>query len=710
MISFHAPLNALYGVGEKRAALLKKLGMETVGDLLYHFPRGYQNRGDVMRLADAPDGVTGAFVLTISSRPTTARLPGRMTLTKVRAFDESGVCTLTFFNQPYLSDSLAVGASFRFWGRIAVKNGQIMLSPTDREQIVAGKPLPDFTAVYPLTAGLTQRSLAALIDFSLRNVDPAGIPRRIPEAVRQKYGLCEAGEAFAGVHCPRTAEQARQARRYFVFEELYLFSLGVGTAKHSLREHDAPPLLVSPGQMEDFLSALPFSLTGAQQRSIAEIRSDLARDVAMTRMLTGDVGSGKTAVAAAAIYMAVCGGAQAALMAPTEILARQHYADLSALFGRLGMVGALLCGSMKPKEKKAVYAGLANGEIDFAVGTHALISEGVSFRRLGLVITDEQHRFGVRQRTALAEKSGGQSAHTLVMSATPIPRSLALVLWGEMDISTLDELPPGRQKVDTFCVDERYRQRLNGFIARQVTEGHQVYVVCPAIEKQEEQEEGSFVFFETMRSGDEEERLPLKNAEEVCSGLAEAFPDRRVAMVHGKMKAEEKDAVMQDFAAGKIDILVSTTVIEVGVNVPNATLMIVENAERFGLSQLHQLRGRVGRSSIKSYCVLVSDTRSPTSLERLNVMKSTNNGYEIAERDLAMRGPGDFVAGISGENRQSGALRFRLASMADTELLQNASEAAAAVLEKDPSLGKPENLPARQAVRDRFADRETALN
>lgn len=709
-LAFDSPLKLLRGVGEKKCAVLERIGLRTAGDLLYHFPRGYQNRGDIRRLADAADGETAAFLLTVASRPTTAMLPGRKTLTKVRAFDDSGSCSVVYFNQPYVQDVLSEGAEFRFWGKLTVRGGQRSLSPSDREAVAAGRPLPDYIALHPLTAGLTQRALTAMLREVLDGLDERTVPQRVPADIREKFGLCSPMEAFRRVHFPAGEQDMREGRRYFIFEELYLFALGMSMSRRLRQERTAEALVPCERDMAEFFDALPFAPTGAQRRAIGEIRDDLAQSVPMARMLTGDVGSGKTAVAAAAIFMAVRGGRQGALMAPTEILARQHYADLSALLGGLGMHGALLCGSLRPAEKKAVREALADGSLDYAVGTHALLSEGVSFRRLGLVVTDEQHRFGVRQRSALAEKSGG-GVHTLVMSATPIPRSLALALFGGMAVSTLDELPPGRQKVDTFVVDERYRQRLDAFIEKITGAGHQVYVVCPAIETKEasdDGEDGEIVPFDTQDAPSE--KTPLCSAEEVFHRLAEKFPSLRIGLVHGKLRAEEKDRVMGEFAAGEVQVLVSTTVIEVGVNVPNAVLMIVENAERFGLSQLHQLRGRVGRSSIKSYCVLVSDSTLPVSRERLNIMRTTYDGYAIAEQDLAMRGPGDFIATAAGDNRQSGALRFRLASMADTALLQDTFACAAAVLREDPGLLRAENKPALIALREKFSAQDAALN
>ncbi|MHB1151260.1 MAG: ATP-dependent DNA helicase RecG [Eubacteriales bacterium] len=712
-ITFNTDIRRLPGIGEKRAAMFARLGITDTGTLLYHFPRGYQHRGDIRLLSEASDGEVCAFILTISSNPITAMLQKHMTVTKLTAFDDSGKCNITFFNQNFIKNVFTVGSVFRFWGKITVKGMFRDLTSPQYEPVIDGIPLPEFKALYPLTDGITQNIIATLISNILSHMN-GGIPEIIPSAIREKHGLCTASYAFRAIHCPISYDTLNRGRDYFIFEELYIFALAIHTSKKALRQSAAPKMTISEQQYHKFLSSIPFSLTAAQKRSVDEIFHDLAAGIPMNRMLSGDVGSGKTICAAAAIFCAALNDFQSVLMAPTEILAGQHYNDLCPLFDHFGIKTALLTGSVKTAEKRVIYENLLSGAIKFVIGTHAVISSGVQFSCLGLVITDEQHRFGVAQRAALSEKGGSINPHILVMSATPIPRSLALVLYGDLDLSVLDELPPGRQIIDTFIVSESYRTRLDAFIRRHTDAGNQVYVVCPSVEAKEEDPDGG----EVVKFGykyDAEEianaSLPLKNAVETAERLQITFPDLSVGYVHGRLKASEKDRVMRDFNLNLIQILVSTTVIEVGVNVPNATLMIVENAERFGLSQLHQLRGRVGRGRAKSFCVLVTDSRNEQSLARLAVMRETNNGYKIAERDLELRGPGDFFPQLNGDIRQHGGFRFRLASLcSNMETLKDAFYAAASVLKDDPDLCSPENKPSSDAVTSMFGLDGNSMN
>ena len=542
----------------------------------------------------------------------------------------------------------------------------------------------------------------------------------LPEDIRRRNTLCLRSYALRNIHWPENFAALAAAKKRLIFDEFFEFALGLSIAGSQSKR--APAFPCTEQDISPLQDVLPYSLTGAQRRVISEIGKDMARDRAMSRMVIGDVGSGKTVCAAAAILFAVQNGHQAAMMAPTEILARQHYESLSEIFSRLGIRCALLTGSTPASQKKRIYASLAtDGEdkIDVVVGTQALLSEGVDFYSLGLAVVDEQHRFGVEQRAALSKKN--TMAHVLVMSATPIPRSLALALYGDLDISTIDELPPGRQRVDTFVVDESYRERLNGFIRKQVAEGGQVYVVCPAVEESEESdEESADLLMENIVTGadlldireEKKARPRLKSAVKFAEELAEIFPDLSVDFLHGKLKSREKDKKMQDFVSGKTDILVSTTVIEVGVNVPSASLMIVENAERFGLSQLHQLRGRVGRGARKSYCILVSEliNEEGSAKERLLTIKSSYDGYSIAEKDLAMRGPGDFLRS-SGETRmrQSGGVKFRLAELCDdTGLMSAAFSEAKALIAKDATLQGYDLL--RREVEKMFTPDGRAVN
>ncbi len=676
MLKIDSPVGMLPGVGVKRAAELAALHITTVGDLLFHFPRAYQNRGQISTVLQAvQSGEKCAMILTVGSEPTTATLKGRMTLTKFSAFDESGKITVTFFNQNYVKSAFKIGQTYRFFGKIERFRGTYSLSSPEYEPITPARNLPDYYAIYPLTKGISQKMMQAMIRAALSGLDPA-TPDPVDEKYRRMRGLCGLMEALRIIHDPPDLEMLERARNYFIFEELFRFALGVLGAKGGKKERIAPVFPISKGMEDEFYAYLPFAPTGAQRRVIGEIADDLRSGFPMNRLVSGDVGCGKTVCAAAAAYFAVKSGYQCAMMAPTEILATQHFEDLTALLDGSGMRIALLTGSLTPAAKRNVQKQIAAGEVDFVIGTHALISAGVRFRDAALVITDEQHRFGLAQRDQLADKCGRDpgSVHILAMSATPIPRSLALVLYGDMDQSAVDEMPPGRRKVSTFLVDESYRQRMEGFIIKQAAEGRQTYIVCPAIEEQEDgEDEGPAVDL----FGRKIEKLKLKSAVEYAAELSAKYPGLRVGCLHGKMKAALKDEVMGEFAAGRLDVLVSTTVIEVGVNVPNATLMIVENAERFGLSGLHQLRGRVGRGQYKSWCILVSDSDSEGAKERLEKLCETSDGYEIAKYDLARRGPGDFFPSEQGGFRQSGELHFRMASLCDnTELLMTAFAAA----------------------------------
>ncbi len=698
VVDFSTPIGAMAGVGKKRCESFYNLGIKTVEDLLYHFPRAYQNRGDVQKLAMTPDGTVGAYMLTVATKPQTFTLKNRKQITKFIAFDETGKCTLIFFNQPFVKDIFHVGDEFRFYGKLTVKYGSRELSSPVYEPVIAGKDLPSLVPVYPLTEGLTQKFLKSVTENAIRTLSDEGYkyPELFRKATIEKMGLMGLKEALTEIHFPTDTEKVKKARERFVFEELYTFALGLSMAKKHKNAGNA--FCMTDTDLDDFLACIPYGLTNAQDRSIKEIIKDMSDENGrpMSRLLSGDVGSGKTVCAAAALYVAAKNGVQGAFMAPTEILAVQHYNDLSPLFERLGIKTALLTGATASSQRRMIFEQVQSGEISIVIGTHALLNDNLEFLKLGLVITDEQHRFGVKQRASLAEKTKkqGYDSHVLVMSATPIPRTLALILYGDLDISVLDELPPGRQTVDTFLVDESYRDRLNGFI-RKNAQNNQVYIVCPAVEESED-DEGELLPFDftddDVDNKKNREKLELKSATALAEKLRnEIFPDIEVGLIHGKMKSAEKDRVMRAFEQNKIKILVSTTVIEVGVNVPNAVLMVVENAERFGLSQLHQLRGRVGRGRDKSYCILVSSSESDKAKQRLKVMCSTNNGYKIAEADLEQRGPGDFFPNNKGNARQSGGMKFRFASLCDMELLQKAFSEAEEVLGADPALSREEN-------------------
>ncbi len=676
-------MTALSGIGEKRAGLFATLGVFTLGDLLRFFPRAYQNRGDIKTLCEAAmSGETSAMILTVGSEPKSVTVKRGMNLTKFTAFDDSGKCQVVFFNQPYVKQLFHTGETYRFYGKVTRTKNTWNLSAPDFESTAAERALPDFYAIYPLTAGLSQKIVRNTVSLATQSVEMCD--EVIPDSIRRENSLISFYEAVKIIHRPQNLGQLDKARRYFVFEELFEFALGI--MKNAKKREGRPGvvLTLSDKEKREFLGALPFDLTGAQARVIREIYADMASGRAMHRLVSGDVGSGKTVCAAAALYLAAKNGRQGAFMAPTEILAVQHYKDLSELFEKLGIKCTLLVGSMTRAKKNAAYSEISSGEAGIVIGTHALLSEGVEFADLALAVTDEQHRFGVNQREMLSAK--GKDLHILAMSATPIPRTLAMSIYGDLDHSAVDELPPGRQKVSTFLVDESYRERLKGFIHKQALKGHQVYIVCPSIESNDvkDGETDTSALVDYFGNPINEGASKLKNATEYAEKLAQEFPDVSIACLHGKMPSTEKDAVMSEFAQGKISVLVSTTVIEVGVNVPNATLMVIENAERFGLSQLHQLRGRVGRGKDKSWCILVSDSPGEQSKKRLDSLCATNDGYRIAEADLAIRGPGDFFSAQGRDLRQHGALAFRMANLCDDMyVLQNAFEAAKRYLNTD---------------------------
>ena len=701
-MNFSDRISVLHGVGATYEKRFNENGIYTVGDLLYHFPRAYQNRGDVCRITDTPfDLFPHSYVLTVGSEPKVALIKRRMSLLKFKAFDESGSVNITYFNQNYLKDVFKIGATFRFYGKISRDRKGISMTSPAYEPIVPGKALLPLIPVYPLFNGVSQKLIGKLMGEALSELHSI-ITEYLPDSVLNRMNLCSLPFAIKNIHTPPDENALNAAIRRLSFDELFLFALSVSMIKSASGILEAPRM--KDTDISDYINMLPYELTDAQVRAIGEILTDISGDgseyvKAMNRIVVGDVGSGKTVCASIAAYAVCKNGYQAALMVPTEILAVQHYNSMREDFSRLGYSVALLTGSTPAKEKRIILNSLKNGSVDFIIGTHALIQDTVEFSNLGLVITDEQHRFGVRQRARLAEKS--KNAHVLVMSATPIPRTLSLMIYGDLDISLIDKMPPGRKRVDTFVVDESYRERLNAFIRKQVNGGHQVYIVCPSVEEKPEDILDFFDYnpFIIKDKESEREKGNLKAAVPYAKELKEdIFPDLCVEFIHGKLKGKEKDKIMMDFSEGKIDVLVSTTVIEVGVNVPNATLMIVENADRFGLSQLHQLRGRVGRGADKSYCILVSSAEGEKSRERLEIMRTVYDGYTIAERDLKMRGPGDFFS-KDPSIRQSGQMNFTLASScSDTELLVSAFDCAREVLSCDRYLTKEENASLRERL------------
>lgn len=681
MADLKTDVRYIKGIGEQRAKALGKLGIRTLRDLISWFPRRYEDRTEARRVADLVPGETACVAAMVASAPTLTHVRKGLDLVKLRAVDETGTLDVTFFNQSWLKNNLRPGETYVFCGRaegtlFRRRMANPIVEPEGRRE-VTGRIVP----IYPLTAGVSQLVLSRSIRQGL---DACGdiLPDVLPDAIRREHQLCRVGYAYENIHFPESGEALDLARRRLAFEELFLFTLGLRRLRRRRETAEVEPL--RPVDMEPFYSSLPFTLTTAQRRCVEEALGDMVSGRPMNRLCQGDVGSGKTMVAAACAYFSVKNGRQAALMAPTEILARQHYEGLRPLLEPLGVRCALLTGSNTAKEKKALAARLSAGEIDFILGTHALITGGLEYRSLGLVVTDEQHRFGVGQRAALAGK--GDHPHTLVMSATPIPRTLALILYGDLDVSVIDQLPPGRRPVQTSLVDSSYHPRIYNFLRKLVGEGRQAYIVCPAVSEGEE--------------GDDRKAV----TEYAAQLQREVFPDLRVAYVHGKMKPREKDAVMSAFAARETDILVSTTVVEVGVDVPNAAVMVVENAERFGLSQLHQLRGRVGRGAWQSYCVLVSDNRNEETRQRLKIMTKTADGFKIAEEDLRLRGPGDFFG-----QRQHGLPGLRVADIGcDTQLLREAQEAADALLGRDPELASCPATAERMA--ELFTEAADTLN
>lgn len=685
------PVTQFPGVGPARAAALERLGLRTASDLVHFYPRDYEDRREIFPIRRAPLDRKVCVTGLVAHTPVLTRVRKGMELVKVTVVDGSGTVYLTFFNQSYVKNALHAGESVTLYGLMEEQGSRRSMINPVFEPEGAGRATGRIVPVYPLTAGITGHLLSGLI---ARAVDALadGLEESLPSWVREEYRLMPIGAAVRAAHAPVDFPGLARARERLCFEELFYLSAGLELLR-ARRTRYAQGLPMGGGNPEEFAALLPFSPTAAQLRAMGEVGADMALNRPMNRLVQGDVGSGKTVVAAYGAWLAGQNGCQCALMAPTEVLAQQHQRTLAPLLGQAGLRVGLLTSALGAGEKREVRRRLAQGELDVVVGTHALLSQGVEFARLGLVITDEQHRFGVGQRSALAGKShleGELHPHVLVMSATPIPRTLALIIYGDLEVSIIDQLPPGRTPVETYVVGESKRERVYGFVRRLVAEGRQAYIVCPAVEEAE--------------SG---QGAPLKAVTSYVEQLRrEVFPQLRLAMLHGRMRPKEKEAVMSAFSRGEIDVLVSTTVIEVGVDVPNAALMVVENAERFGLSQLHQLRGRVGRGSHRSYCVLLTAARGGDTMDRLKALASTTDGFKIAEEDLLLRGPGDFFG-----SRQHGLPQLHMADLAaDTRLLSQAQQAARQLLEGDPALADPANAPVLARVKHLFCDTPDIFN
>ena len=680
MSLYEVPITKLSGIGEKRAVLFRKLGIETVGDMITYYPRSYDNWSATTAIAELQPDENCVVRAKVETPVNNIRISGGRTMAKLSVCDDTGYLNLVFFNNKYISSMLRYGEEYLFMGRVTCdKYGYQMASPefnklTNSETI---------TPVYHLTAGLNNHMMIRAAKEALSML-PAEIRDPLPEDILKRYDLCPLSVALNNVHFPVDLQAMEKARRRLIFEELLTLNLGMRLMK--AQSHEQTAMQFPDDYTAEFIEKLPFTLTGAQQRAVDDCVADMRdKPSPMNRLIQGDVGSGKTAVCAAVCYHTVKNGCQAAFMAPTEILAQQHYETFQKMFADTDVRIELLTGSMTAAEKRKARARIESGESDIVIGTHALVSESTVFAKLGCAITDEQHRFGVAQRARLASK--GEHPHVLVLSATPIPRTLGLIIYGDLDITIIDELPPGRTEVETFFIGADKRDRALGFLKKQVEEGRQCYIVCPLVEESEGVDE-------------------LQNANDYAAELMLGpFRDISVGILHGKMKSKDKEKVMAQFAANEISVLVSTTVVEVGVDVKNATVMMIENAERFGLSTLHQLRGRVGRGEHKSYCILVSDHHGDNTEQRLGVMCRTNNGFEIADTDLKLRGPGDFFG-----NRQHGLPQLSIADFSDTETLAQSQEAAESILRASPDLSDESLRPLRAKIRKLFETTENTMN
>ena len=679
MIDLNKQVQFVKGVGPNRVKLLNKLNIYTLKDLITYFPRNHEDRSIPKKIAECEDGETVLIKATALTKITEIRAR-RLSIYRLVVNDDSSSCVITWYNQKYLKDKFKVGEKYTFYGKIENKGGTFeMKSPVFDEDGVdknTGKIVP----IYPLTSSLTQNVLRKIIESGIDEVY-GNLEENIPDYILQKYKLLDINEAYKSIHFPKSNLDFTRAKNRLVFEELLALQLALFRLKEGQKFDEKGIKFDSNIKMQDVIQTLPFNLTNAQKRVLDEIDKDMEKDTAMNRLLQGDVGSGKTVVSIVAAYKAVKSGYQAAIMAPTAILADQHLKNFTKILEPFGIRCELLVSSVTKKNKEKILERLQNGEIDILIGTHALLEDNVVFKNLGLVVTDEQHRFGVKQRATIVAK--GNNPDVIVMSATPIPRTLALILYGDLDISIIDELPPNRKKIETYAVNKEYDERLAIFVKKLINEGRQAYIVCPLVEESDDD------------SG-------LKSVVELAEKYkTEVFSEYRVEYLHGKMKPKEKDDIMQRFKNGEIDILISTTVIEVGVDVPNASIMIIENAERFGLAQLHQLRGRVGRGEFKSYCILKNEGKSKVCKERMKVMCQTNDGFVISEKDLELRGSGDFFG-----TAQHGVPELKIANLFENiRELKEIQELASQLIADDPKLEQAKNLRLKNLIEDKFTSR-----
>lgn len=679
LLDFDTNLQYLKGVGPARVEVLNKLNLYTVRDIVEYFPRTYEDRGTYKKIGELVDGETTTFKAVLASSVNETRIRKNMTIYKAIAKDDTGSIILTWFNQPYVKKQLKTDGEYAFYGKIKNTLGRIEIQSPVFEEIGKEKNTGRIIPVYPLTNGITQNVFRTIVENATNEMKNKYL-EVLPEWVRVQNNLVDINYAMKNIHFPDTLQDFEKARYRLAFEELLVMQLGLLRFKITGEKNYEGISFNKDEKMNELLSTLPYKLTNAQMRVWREIDNDMKSEKSMNRLVQGDVGSGKTVVATLAMFKAVRNGYQATLMAPTSILARQHYEGISKMLKSFGIIVELLTGDVTKKNKTLILDRLKSGEIDILIGTHALIEDNVEFKNIGLVITDEQHRFGVRQRKILSSK--GQKTDTLVMTATPIPRTLAIILYGDLDISIIDELPPGRQKIDTYAVRRNLEDRVNNFVKKEISAGRQAYVVCPLVEESEEM------------SG-------VKSVTEQLEYYKKVFDEYRVEMLHGKMRPKEKDGIMTRFKNAEIDILISTTVIEVGVDVPNATMMVIENAERFGLAQLHQLRGRVGRGKFKSYCILKYDSKSDIVQKRMDIMQKTNDGFVISEKDLELRGPGDFFG-----TKQHGLPEFKIANLfVDVPILKKAQVVANTILEDDPNLILEDNLELKKKINELFVER-----